>query len=298
MHPDISLKENVSHGTGQRPVVGIHFETGPGTLFPEPFFIRKHWHHTVEILYISKGTYLMEINLEQYRLQQGDICFLNAEDLHQIAACGSGTCHEAVLFDPRILDFSYPDEWEEQFISPFITRQRTLSHFLHPTDQSYSVLQPIILKLIEISQKKADGWYSACKLLLLQLLNQMDSCHLILTAEDTLSSEDRLKIERYKTLVSYMEQNLSQTVTLEDLAGELSCSVQYMCRLFKEIAGTSPMQYLISRRIEHACILLSCTSDPILEISMDCGFPNVSYFIRKFRQLRGCTPNEYRRSLR
>lgn len=294
MHPDISLKEKVAHGTDREPVVGIHFETGPGTLFPEPFFIDKHWHHTVEILYISKGTYLLEVNLEQHSLQEGDICFLNAEDLHRIAACGAGTRHEAVLFDPRILDFSYPDEWEEKLISPFITRQRIFTHCLHPSDPGYSVLQPLILRLAEISQNRTDGWYSACKLLLLQLLNQMEQSGLILTAEETLSPEDRLKIDRYKTLVSYMEQNLSQTVTLEDLAGELSCSVQYMCRLFKEIAGTSPMQYLISRRIEHACALLSGTSDSILEISLDCGFPNVSYFIRKFRQLRGCTPKEYR----
>ena len=63
MHPDSSLKENVTHGTEQNPITGIHFESGPGTDFPDHFFVARHWHPTVEILYITKGTYLFEINL-------------------------------------------------------------------------------------------------------------------------------------------------------------------------------------------------------------------------------------------
>lgn len=93
-----------------------------------------------------------------------------------------------------------------------------------------------------------------------------------------------------------METNYPHTITLQDLGNVVSCNPQYMCRFFREITGTSPMQYLISLRVEHACSLLRRTEKSVLEISLDCGFENVSYFIRKFRQLKGCTPGEYRDS--
>ena len=294
MHPDSSLKENVAHGTEKNPIMGIHFRTGPGTGSEEPFFIGRHWHHTIEILYITKGNYSCEINLEEYTLKEGDICFLNGEDLHQIKACESGTQHEALLFDPRILDFTYQDELEEVVISPFVERRQLLTHFLHASDECYPILKSLILQTMDISLQKPAGWYVTCKLLLLQLIHTMHTCGLMTTAEKTLTPGDKLKIDRYKSLVSYMEQNYTHSITLQDLAVLISCNPQYLCRFFKEITGTSPMQYLIALRVEHACTLLTGTASPILDISLDCGFENVSYFIRKFRQLRGCTPREYR----
>lgn len=294
MHPDSSLKENVAHGTEKNPIVGIHFQTGSGTDFPQPFFIGRHWHHTIEILYITKGNYLCEINLEAHPLREGDICFLNGEELHQISACETGTQHEALLFDPKILDFSYQDEWEEKVISPFVGRRQLLTHFLHSSDEAHSIIKPQILQLMEISLNKPDGWYVTCKFLLLKLIHTMYRCGLMITAEETLSPGDKQKIDRYKNLISYMEQHYTHIITLQDLSDLISCNPQYLCRFFKEITGTSPMQYLISLRVEHACILLAGTARPVLDISLDCGFENVSYFIRKFRQLKGCTPKEYR----
>lgn len=294
MHPDSSLKEPVTHGTLRNPITGIHFSTGAGTDYPDCFFVGRHWHHTIEILYISKGSFLFEINLEEYSLSEGDICFLNGEDLHQITGKVRNTRHEVLIFDPKILDFSYEDEFEEQVLSPFISRRQILPHVLRTTDENYPLLQPLILRLMKLSFEKSSGWYVSCKLLLLEMISVMHDRGMLLAADEMLSAGDKLKIDRYKKLVSYMEEHYSRPVALQELADVISCNPQYLCRFFKEITGTSPVQYLISCRVEHACSLLLETTNPILDISMDCGFENVSYFIRKFKQLKGCTPREYR----
>lgn len=294
MHPDSSLKENTTHGTVQNPITGIHFCTGSGTSYPDYFFVDRHWHHTIEIHYISQGSYLFEINLEEYSLQEGDICFLNGEDLHQITGKNRDTRHEVLIFDPKILDFSYQDEFEEQVLSPFISRRQILPHVLRTSDEHYEILKPLVLQLMKLSLEKPSGWYVSCKLLLLQMLNIMYDRKMLLAADDMLSAADKLKIDRYKKLVSYMEEHYFEPVSLQDLGDVISCNPQYLCRFFKEITGTSPIQYLISFRIEHACVMLLETTDPVLDISMDCGFENISYFIRKFKQLKGCTPKEYR----
>lgn len=294
MHPDSSLKENVTHGTEQNPITGIHFETGPGTDFPDHFFVARHWHPTVEILYITKGTYLFEINLEEYHLSEGDFCFLNGEDLHQITGMEPDTRHEVLIFDSRILEFTYHDEWQESVLSPFVDKRKILPHFLRPTDEHYEELRTLLAQLMKLSLEQKNEWYVSCKLLLLHFINRMHEYGLLLSSDQNLSAGDELKIVRYKSLVSYMEQHYSRSITLQDLADLISCNPQYLCRFFREITGTSPMQYLISCRIEHACTLLTETTSPILSICLDCGFENVSYFIRKFKQNKGCTPKEYR----
>ncbi len=68
----------------------------------------------------------------------------------------------------------------------------------------------------------------------------------------------------------------------------------YWRRFFREIAGVSPIRYLISYRLERACSLLVHTTQSVTDIALECGFENISYFIRKFREEKGCTPKEYR----
>ena len=108
------------------------------------------------------------------------------------------------------------------------------------------------------------------------------------------SGTDARKIGRYKTLVSYMDKHYAEPVSLQQMADIVHCNRQYLCRFFKEIAGVTPIQYMISRRIESACRLLDSTDKSIVDISMECGFDNLSYFIRKFKEKKGCTPGQYR----
>ena len=94
-------------------------------------------------------------------------------------------------------------------------------------------------------------------------------------------------IDRYKRTVSFIEEHFSKKLTLDDIAGAARCSSPYLCRFFKNMSGYSPVEYLIFYRVHQAAAMLEETTKNILEISMDCGFDNTSYFIRKFRQIMG-----------
>lgn len=296
MNLDSTLKENTTHGTKKNPIVGMQFRTGPGTAYPEHFFVGRHWHHAAEILFITKGSYLFEINLETYRLNAGDICFLNSGDLHQITGLEADTTHEVVIFDPHILEFAYPDEVQEQVIAPFLNHERIFKNTLYMTDQLYPVVLPLIQRLLRLAAETKHNWYLSCKLLLLELLSVMTEEGFLQQKDLAWSAADKLKVSRYKEIVSYIEKHYSEPISLKDLADTVSCNGQYLCRFFKEITGSSPIQYLIAYRIERACMLLSDTTMSVLEISMECGFDNASYFIRKFRQLKGCTPKQFRKA--
>ena len=95
-------------------------------------------------------------------------------------------------------------------------------------------------------------------------------------------------------MVSYIEEHYKEKVSLEELAGAAQCNAQYLCHVFKEIAGVPPVRYLIDYRVERAKELLQKSTQTVLEISLNCGFENVSYFIRQFKRGTGMTPREYR----
>lgn len=295
MNPDLSLKEKTVHGTQMNPVWALHFTAGKGTSYPDHFFVERHWHNDVEVLFIHKGSYLFEINLDNYILNEGDICILNSGELHQITGLGADAVHDVVLFDPRILDFSYTDEWEENFITPFLNQSLICKNILHPHDAGYPEINIVVSKLMDKSLRMDRGWYVKSKLLILELFHLLTECEMLLPAKDVMSAADSRKIGRYKTIISYIEKHYSEPISLQQLADTIPCNSQYLCRTFREISGISPIQYLISYRLEQACSLLSQTTRPVTEIALDCGFENISYFIRKFKEAKGCTPKEYRR---
>ncbi|WP_052500805.1 helix-turn-helix transcriptional regulator [Jannaschia aquimarina] len=71
-------------------------------------------------------------------------------------------------------------------------------------------------------------------------------------------------------------------------------SHEHVCRQTRRHLGLSPTQYVNRIRIQHAAMLLAGTDRPLLEIAADCGFENLSYFHRLFRQQYGTTPGSYR----
>ncbi|MCI8417013.1 MAG: AraC family transcriptional regulator [Lachnospiraceae bacterium] len=296
MYPDLSLRENVTHGTRECPLRTMHFQAGEGTPYPDHFFVKRHWHEYVEFILITKGTYLFEINLENQILEEGDICMLNSGEPHEITGQGRAAMHEVVLFDPRILDFSYGDQWQQEYMEPFLKKALVIQNVLHPRQKGYGEIRSAFERLMDRGLSRESGWYISCKLSLLEIFYKFTEHQLFFPAGDVISPSSSRKIKRYKEIVSFMEEHYQDSLSLPQLGEQFGCNSQYLCRFFREIAGVSPVQYLIGYRIERACQLLERSSQPVTDVALECGFENISYFIRKFRELRGCTPSEYRKA--
>ena len=81
-----------------------------------------------------------------------------------------------------------------------------------------------------------------------------------------------------------------------DLAAEAALEPKYFCRVFRQITGRTPINYLNYYRVECAAELLCTTQGSITDIALECGFGDVSYFSRMFRRYKGQTPGQYRRA--
>lgn len=95
-------------------------------------------------------------------------------------------------------------------------------------------------------------------------------------------------------LKRYAEEKFWTDISLKNLAFEYHKNEKYIGRLFKKEIGTDFHAYCIKLRLEKAERLLLETQDKILEIALECGFNNVSYFNRVFSKKNGISPKEYR----
>ena len=81
----------------------------------------------------------------------------------------------------------------------------------------------------------------------------------------------------------------------ETLAQIARISETHLKRIFNRLFGMPPVEYLILTRINAARDLLETTDRTISDIAQEVGFYDHSHFIRHFKHIRGCTPNQHRK---
>ncbi|MBR6765119.1 MAG: helix-turn-helix transcriptional regulator [Clostridia bacterium] len=105
-------------------------------------------------------------------------------------------------------------------------------------------------------------------------------------------------INRYAVIkdgITYLENDLSLSLSEREIAKMCAVSQNYFCRLFKEYSGMTPEEYILRARLERAKTALKETPLLVSEIAERCGFSDASYFCRLFKRKTGMSPLEYRR---
>jgi len=101
----------------------------------------------------------------------------------------------------------------------------------------------------------------------------------------------------YKRVLDHVEANFGQPITIEDLAGVAGISPAHFSRLFKEVLGDSPYQFVMEYRVEQAKKMLADREQSLIDVALSCGFSDQPHLGRIFKRLTGATPKEYRASL-
>jgi len=98
--------------------------------------------------------------------------------------------------------------------------------------------------------------------------------------------------------ISYIAENYMEEISIEKLARLCHVSTSHFRRLFKQMLGWSPLDYVQLVRIDRSCVLLYNCDYSVTEIGLQVGYPSPSSFNRQFRRIHGISPNQWRQKMR
>ncbi|SIN94672.1 transcriptional regulator, AraC family [Bradyrhizobium erythrophlei] len=96
----------------------------------------------------------------------------------------------------------------------------------------------------------------------------------------------------------WIDANSHRAIELEDAAAQAGISPFHFLRLFSDVLGVTPHQYLVRSRLRHAARRLADDDSPITDIAYDVGFNDLSNFVRTFHRAAGVSPQNFRKASR
>ena len=115
--------------------------------------------------------------------------------------------------------------------------------------------------------------------------------------EDSPSATDRHHRDVVLSIAARIDDEPDRVPSIDELAREAGYSRDHFTRVFKDVLGQSPRDYVIASRVNRAAQLLTESSLPISQVAYASGYDDVYYFSRQFRQKTGHTPSAYRRGV-
>lgn len=274
--------EHVIHGTIGFPVGIYNFlnKKGDGVIFA------IHYHHEFELFTVIEGKVKIQVESNQIYLDSGQGVFINSGELHSTFAMTEKCRCMSIVFSPEFI-VSKQEELYEKFIDPIIRKSIVL-----PYELSKDMID-LAFKSNEMFQKKNNAYEFFIKSNLTRIMALLISC-----SEYTAIEKKDVKRETVKIVLDYIHDNYQNTLTLKYMADTVNMSKEYLCSIFKEVSGFSPITYLNRYRIMQSAYMLRNSGKKISEIASECGFNGSSYFNKQFLHFMKYTPKEYRRIMK
>ncbi len=245
-----------------------------------------HWHEELELIVVEKGEMELVIEFEKYHIKQGESIFINASRMHSCTYANNSNCTiKSIVFDAR---FIYGELQSIIYEKYFYTLLQDSSddiiflnnHISNELEEAYRLFASKEFAYeFKVRQKLTD--------ILIYVISESKK-------NPTTKVKNTKQLQRCKQMILYIQQSFHKEVTLANIAASANIKESECLRCFKAVLHTSPIRYLKKYRLQQAAILLLTTNHTIIDIAMACGFLEVSYFSKSFKEMYHLTPSQYR----
>ena len=251
-----------------------------------------HWHPEIEITYVQKGTMCYKVNHMVYHLKEGDIVFNNSGALHSGTMENQKDCaYIPVTFDSRLIYGFFQSTVNSKYVDPVIQDSMLPAICIDQSEPWHKPFREYLLRIIDLDEKKPD-FYELDITICLQSMWRLLLEHI--TYEPQASRENSLEYDRIKKILSYIEENYQNKITLNDIAGHIHLCESECTRLFKRHMNTTLFTFLQEYRIERSLEFLQ-SGEPVSTVALNTGFSDPNYYSKVFAKIKGCSPREYRK---
>ena len=251
-----------------------------------------HWHPEIEITYVQKGTMCYKVNHMVYHLKEGDIVFNNSGALHSGTMENQKDCaYIPVTFDSRLIYGFFQSTVNSKYVDPVIQDSMLPAICIDQSEPWHKPFREYLLRIIDLDEKKPD-FYELDITICLQSMWRLLLEHI--TYEPQASRENSLEYDRIKKILSYIEENYQNKITLNDIAGHIHLCESECTRLFKRHMKTTLFAFLQEYRIERSLEFLQ-DDQPVSAVADKAGFSDPNYYSKVFAKIKGCSPREYRK---
>ncbi len=240
----------------------------------------EHHHDYFELMLIEQGQVHHWINGVEERLEQGHLAFLRPQDSHALQAVTATSARILnVMFRTDTaahLAARYEDDLAGRFF--WAKGQLPTTLRLDGPQRERAVNAMLALQTSKRSLARIEHF------LLSMMTHVLDAAEVV---------DDRAP----SWLLSACKSARDPRVFRQGAEGfrvAAGRSQEHVCRQARRYLGLSPTQYVNRIRIQHAAMLLAGTERGLTDVATDCGFENLSYFHRLFRDQYGTTPRSYR----
>ncbi len=252
--------------------IGYNFDSKPNKNR-----FRLHTHEFCEIYCFFEGKGVFKVEGNSYPLHSGDILIMRPGEAHYIDIDPSLPYKRlSIHFDISLFDSL--DNSRSLFRS-FQSRDRGKLNLYTEREFISDSYKLFINNICNASQNQSLNTFTN----LLPLLNE------IALAFDNRNKDtiDNLLIVQ---IISYINCNLTEKITLEAICKEFYLSKPHLCRIFKTATGSTVWEYITAKRLIMAKKLIKSGKNPS-EIYVECGFGDYSSFFRAFKKRFGVSPN-------
>lgn len=251
-----------------------------------------HYHDFHKILILLSGDITYCIEGRTYQLRPDDIVIVNAGEVHKPIIQSDAPYERIIIYiSPSfIAEYQEPDNDLSLCFRHAFTEQ---SHVLRLHSSKNGKLAASIRELdrsLKDQDYARDLKHHICFLEFMIQLNRAALHNHVAFIDNSTSNEKILAV------LDYLNQHLTEDISIDDLSARFYLSRYYLMHTFKEQTGYTIGNYLSTKRLLLAKDLIT-SGRPMTEVCYACGFRNYSTFSRAYKKCFGESPREFRQSI-
>ena len=234
-----------------------------------------HAHRHAEMFFIMSGSGTFQLQRHSFPVSGRSLVIINPGVMH-CEQSNQGSPMEYIVLGVENLEMAANEQ----------------GYVLTTFHRDWDAISVSLRLMLQEARSGQDGYSQVCQRMLEIILLRILRRRGLSLASEAVGMDDNRECGLVRR---YIDEHFKESITLDQLAELAHINKYYLVHAFRKAYGTSPINYLISRRIQESRFLLTNSNHSLSQIARILGFSSLSYFSQSFHRTEGVSPMEYRK---